>query len=490
MVSVHQDSHDKIQSAGKNLLLYIFSLLKTGEIHDLNNEAWIRPTEKLLESLQILLRIERQSISFVVHEGIAQINSHALWLDRGTLEQAQELEQYLARREAGGVIFSEKPHEDQLKIFFFEFARFQAPQDADNQLTALAHRLIECGISQLKLAPQPLRLDGIGQGVRGVSSLWHYAKATAGMENLLQRRPIDVKVARRTAQQIVDACAVEQDLLIGLVLGGTEWNSARSAVDCAILAAAMGRGLGLSAVQCSDLATAGILHTAGHAYPNPDPKNIEVDDAVSAFSLRQLVEGASYNDLLVNRVIAALEWREVLKSDSEREAPPKGPKPHPWSQMLALSRYYLDQVRGGEKGQNRSPVDVAMELLESPPTQIEPTLVALFLAVVGFLPVGTLVELNNGDVAVISDIEHLRGRTLYARRPAPVTVARKVFAERLRDKDGEPIGERQARIQLGTDGDEGEWVVQSVLAKDGWEDLIVRGLFRRPSTVLTQLGVR
>ena len=132
MVAIVQDSHDKIQSAGKNLLLYIFSMLKTGEIHDMNNEAWIRPTEKLLESLSALIRVERQSISFVVYEGIAQINSHALWLDRGTLEQAQELEQYLAKREAGGVIFSEKPSEEQLKTFFFEFARFRPPEKTAN----------------------------------------------------------------------------------------------------------------------------------------------------------------------------------------------------------------------------------------------------------------------------------------------------------------------------------------------------------------------
>ena len=157
-----------------------------------------------------------------------------------------------SRREAGGVIFAERPNEEQLKQFFFEFARFRPPEDAESQYQALHYRLIELGISQLKLAPQPLRLDGIGQGVRGVSALWNYSKATAGITDLLSRRPIEVKVARRTAQQLVDACAVEQDLLIGLALSGESWSSSRNAVDCAIFAAAVGRGLGLSAVQCSD----------------------------------------------------------------------------------------------------------------------------------------------------------------------------------------------------------------------------------------------
>ncbi|MBV70791.1 MAG: hypothetical protein CMH52_05525 [Myxococcales bacterium] len=485
-----RDSHDKVQSAGKNLLIYVFSLLKTGEIHDLNNEAWIRPIEKLTEALDALIRMERRSISFVVHEGIAQINSHALWLDRGTLEQAQELERYLARREAGGVIFAERPNEEQLKTFFFEFARHRPAEDAESQFQSLQYRLIELGISQLKLAPQPLRLEGVGQGVRGVSTLWNYSKATAGIDELLQRRPIEVRIARRTAQQLVDACATEQDLLVAMTLTGENWSSARNAVDCAILAAAFGRGLGLSAVQCSNLATAGILHSAGHAYPNPDPANISVDKAVASFALRQLVEGAAYNHLLVNRVSAAVEWRETLKDESALNQAPKSPSAHPWSQLLGLSRYYLQQVRRGEKGKARSPVAVGLELLTNPPPAMDSGIIKVFLAVVGLLPVGTLVELHNGDIAVVSDIEHLRGRNLYNQQPAPIALARKIFMERLRSSDGKAINERQARVELGGDGEFGEWSIASVLDPTGWDDLIVRGLFRRPSTIMTQLGVR
>jgi HD-GYP domain-containing protein (c-di-GMP phosphodiesterase class II) len=488
--AVTSENQDKVQSAGKNLLLYIFSMMKTGEIHDLNNEAWIRPSEKLIESLETIIRVERRSISFVVHEGIAQINSHALWLDRTTLEQAQELEQYLARREAGGIIFSERPEEEQLKKFFYQFARFRPEEGCEDQTAALMAALEADGVTQLKVAPQPLRLDGIGQGVRGVSALWYYSKGIAGIGDLLTRRPIEVKIARRTAQQLVDACAVEQDLLVGLALSGTKWSAERSAVDSAILVASVARGLGMSAIQCSDLATAAILHTVGHAYPNPDPDKISVDEAVATFALRQLVEGSTYTPLLAQRVVAAVEWRDALTSQSDDSSEPRGPEPNEWGQLLALSRHYLQQVRRGELGKGRSPVEVGLELLKSPPGQLQGAMANVFVACIGLLPVGTLVELNNGDVAVVSDVEHLRGRHLYSQRPAPITQPRKIFVERLRDSAGKVIPERQARVRLGDDGESGEWTVTSTLSPEGNEDLIVRGLIRRPSTVLTQLGVR
>ena len=94
------------------------------------------------------------------------------------------------------------------------------------------------------------------------------------MDQVLKRRPIEVKLSRRTAQQLVDACGVEQDLLIGLALSGKENSAARIAVDVAVLCASVGRALGLSILSVADLATAAILHSVGQAYPNPDPNQI------------------------------------------------------------------------------------------------------------------------------------------------------------------------------------------------------------------------
>ena len=179
----------------------------------------------------------------------------------------------------------------------------------------------------------------------------------------------------------------------------------------------------------------------------------------------------------------------LLQNHDEHQVAPRGPSPHPWSQLLALTRFYLTAVRRGEHGQGRSPVDVAIELLTEPPSQLDHGLIRIFLAVVGFLPVGTLVRLQNGDVAVVADVEHLRGRALYNQVPAPITKARRIFLERLRTEQGElivtqvagPAWRRWRRWRVGYRvGAQARWLGRSRHA----------GLFRRPSTILTQLGVR
>lgn len=480
-----EDTHDRIQAAGKNVLLYAFSLMKTGEVHELNNEAWLRPSEKLVEALEPLFKIERQSITFVVHEGVAQINSHALWLDRSTQDQAQELEQQLARREAGGFIFQKKPKDDDIRRFFFHFARYVPPEDATDQMAALVDKLKEDGIEDIQVAPRPLRLEGVGQGVRGVSALWHYSKAVAGLGDLLRRTPVEIKAARRVAQEMVDACATEQDLLFALPLLSATRDPAHAAVDAAVFAAGFGRGLGLSAIACADLATAALLARVGAAYPNPDPAVFTAAEATATLAVRQLDDGGRFTPLLARRVAVALEAR----LGADRRGPPyltEAPPPRPTSQLIALIDHYLDRVRAP----GASPLSLGLELIHDPPPHVDAALAQVFVAVVGLLPVSTVIELQNGDLAVVADVDHLRGRHLYRKSPAPVTAPRKIWLERMRDAKGKTIPERRARVQLGDEGEDGEWAVRRVLDAAPHRDLVTRALIRRPSTVVQQLGIR
>ena len=103
---------------------------------------------------------------------------------------------------------------------------------------------------------------------------------------------------------------MEQDLLIGLALSGKE-NSARIAVDVAVLCASVGRALGLSILSVADLATAAILHSVGQAYPNPDPNQIGPHQADPRLPFVSLLRGQLF-ETLVRRVIAAVEWRESV----------------------------------------------------------------------------------------------------------------------------------------------------------------------------------
>jgi HD-GYP domain-containing protein (c-di-GMP phosphodiesterase class II) len=484
--TAHLDVDARLQQSGKQILTYVFSLMKTGEIHDLNNDAWIRPVEKLLDSLDELLKIERQAINFVVYEGVAQVNSTALWLDASMAEQAEELEGWLARREAGGLIFTTKPQDEELRRFFYEFARYQAPQDAPSQLVAFQNAMIDKRVRRLKLAPQPVRLDSVGVGVRGVSSLWVYGKATAGMDAILQMVPVRVRSARRLAQEIVDASERELDFLIGLTqLGTARPTPGRAAVDRAILACAVGRAVGFEPTDVAELTLTGLLHGAGRAYRNPDPKIFTIGETTATLAIRGILEADHVSPELARRISTAISHG----LGASGKGPPYvagAPSLIVDAQIVAIAGAWLERVRGSTERAATSPLEAMSSLLRARPQEVDAEVLRVFAGAIGLLPVGTPVELQNGDRAVVGEVDHLRGRG----GSAPVANKRKVFVYRMFDAAGHEVPERKARVQLGVDDEEGRrWTVRRTLDPGKCRDMVVRAIIQKPTTLIAQLGI-
>ena len=479
------EQSEKIQAAGRNLLLYIYSMFKTGEIHDLNNDAWIRPCEKISDVLRELFKYEKRRVTFILYEGTAQVNAHALWLDKSTLETTQELEQFFAVREIGGVIFREVPKDDSLKEFFYQVARYRPTEGGDDQNKALTDLLVKRGVSALTIAPRPNRLDQVGTGVRGVKSIWTYSKSVAAFTEVYQRRPIEVRKARRLIQEIVDACTNEQDLMVGLAMIGGERTRERLAVDTAILCVAIGRGLGLTRKLCSDLAMAGLLSEIGGAYIGEREQNIEVDFATAELTFRQLAEGSSLTESFLNRIAVAVEWSESLRSETYRLA--GSPAQLPMSALVRTCRLFLDRIHG-LKGPPLTAV-AAVEARAELTTPSDKRACAILALTIGFLPVGSVVRMQNGDIGVVSEIEHIRGVRAFSSADLPLSKPKKIFVTRLIDAHNKRLTQRDTRVCLGDAAQTGEWTVQGVLSGLGFEQHILQGLFPNPGLVRKQLGV-
>ncbi len=484
---ISNEQSEKIQAAGRNLLLYIYAMFKTGEIHDLNNDAWLRPCEKISDVLRELFKYEKRRVTFILYEGTAQINAHALWLDKSSLETTQELEQFFAQREMGGIIFREVPKDDSLKEFFYQVARFSAADSESNHHKALTDLLVKRGVSSLTVAPRPNRLDQVGTGVRGVRSIWTYAKSVAAFAEIYNRKPVEIKQARRLVQEIVDTCSHEQDLLVALALAGGERNRERLSVDASILAVAVGRGLGLSRMLCGDLAMATLLSEIGGAYYSDREKNIDASFAVAGLTFRQLAEGSSLTNAFLNRIGVAVEWAQPLRTDAYQMS--GVPSSLPMSAIVRCCRMILNKVHGLD-GAPTTVLGALQEVQEAATASVDKRAVSLFALTIGFLPVGSLVKLQNDDLAVVAEIDHIRGVRSFNASDPPLAKPKKIFVKRLVNGAGKTISEREARICLGESASEGEWTVHGVVSGLGLEKHVLKGLFSNPEVVRTQLGVQ
>ena len=481
------EQREKVQSAGRNLLLYIYAMFKTGEIHDLNNDAWLRPSEKISDVLRELFKYEKRRVTFILYEGTAQINSHALWLDKSTLETTQELEQFFAQREIGGIVFREVPRADSLKEFFYEVSRFALSDSEQGPYKTLTDILVKRGISALTIAPRPNRLEQVGTGVRGVRSIWTYAKSVAAFSEIYNRKPVEVKQARRLVQEIVDACTQEQDLIVALALSGGDRTRERLSVDVAILCVAVGRGLGLSRTLCGDLAMTGLLSEIGGAYTNERETKVDASFVFAGLTFRQLAEGSSLTHAFLNRIGVAVEWADPTRDEAYQLE--GAPSSLPMSALIRCCRNILSKVHGLQ-GPPTTVLDALSQFRETATSSVDKRALSLFALTIGFLPVGSLVKLHNNDLAVVTEIDHIRSVRAFSAVDLPLVKAKKVYVRRLVTGEGKAISERQARVCLGESAPSGEWTVHSLLSNFGLEQYVLRGLFPNPGVVRSQLGVQ
>ena len=484
--NLSSEQGDKLQAVGKNLLLYVYSMMKTGEIHDLNNEAWLRPSEKLNDAIRELLKIERRRLTFLVYEGVAQVNNHALWLDKSTIETAQELERLFAQAEIGGIVFREVPKEDTLRVFFFELARYRPDPALVDGFESLRTLFIKKGVSAVSVTPRPNRIDEVGTGVRGVRALWTYGKSVAAFEEIASRTPIQTKEALSLAQQIIDSSASEQDLLVALALSGGQRSRTRLAVDSAILTTAVSRTLGLRRRECCDLVMTALMSFIGSSYQGENRTEVDIEFASSALTFRQLAEGANLTTQLLHRVMVGSEWNEELFANDSS----LGIKQTPLGTSILLRSVnaFLRRVHG--IGCNPElPLNVFMKLAQETSSKAEEVALKVVALSIGFLPVGTLIRLQNEDIAVISEIDYARGTGVYGAPDRPLTKVKRIYAMRLASKTGQPINERHARVLLGDIGDDGEWGTDAVLSSLDHSHLVISGVFGNPALVKRQMGL-
>ena len=462
-------------------------MIKTGEIHDLNNEAWIRPSEKINDVIRELFKYERRRLTFILHEGTAQLNAHALWLDKNTMETTEELERMFAQREIGGLIIRDVPKEDTLKEFFYELARFRAAEATEDPFQTLRDILVKRGVSTIACAPRPNRLDEVGTGIRGVRSLWTYGKAVAGFQEVMERQPVEVKSARRLAQEIVDACAHEQDVMLGMTVSGGTRTRHRLAVDTATICASIGRALGMSRQDCGDLATVGLLSQVGSAYVEERSTNVDINFALSALTFRQLAEGSTLTAQFLHRVGIAAEWADADRAEGYQVD--GSPKKLSQTVLIRAVRTFLSRVHGLSQPPE-TPLKSIVALLAEAPSVHDKRAVALLALTVGFLPVGSVVRLQNDDLAVVTEVDHIRGVRAFSAAEMPVGIARKTYVRRMLTANKHTIAERDSRVCLGEAAPDGEWAAKAMLSSLGLEELVLQAVFPNLPVVRTQVGIQ
>lgn len=213
-------------------------------------------------------------------------------------------------------------------------------------------------------------------------------------------------IAKRVVGQLIDAFNAEPSGLLGLVtvrpLPGSYTNRR---FDSALVAVGLTKTIGMSDRAAMEVGVAALVR------PTPEPWTPWwVRRALPPDEAAQVASGATN---ALERILAyesAGPMGLEMPSTYYGEARPK----HLVTRIAQLAEAYVDLLQPGEASSPFSPEMAIQLLLAQAGRLFDPELVGALVGMLGYWPPGTIVRLNSGDLAVVSNAPP-RGQDL--RRP-------------------------------------------------------------------------
>ena len=395
------------QRFGRGLVTNLFVLLKTAYVHQQNNTALHRPLANIQETVNALFRLTHNSVvTLRLAANAFFLNDTLIRLDRATYQNAEFLR----------IICSE------LRIETFEFYGGCQERAFRALMVAIVDAVrsdpptlgpVTRDLETIYLKPPPNLLAHKVQDRRQFA-LQSYALALMFTSQLLahwpQAKRAPLSGVKRTVQSLLDVLAEDTITLLGLTqLHAYRQHLAYHLVHVSIVSLIIGRHAGLSRPELIQLGMTALLHELGARElpesllecPTPLSTTAQAELAkLPLLSVRRLLALPGLGVEGMARIVAIFENRAHV------------PQAHTYhaqytadvrAQIVAVADAY-DHLTTSRLGHTAMPPDQALSvLLHNQEGKFATWAVRLLITAIGRYPIGTMVELDTGELGIVCD---------------------------------------------------------------------------------------
>ncbi|MEM8884062.1 MAG: HD domain-containing phosphohydrolase [Planctomycetota bacterium] len=218
-----------------------------------------------------------------------------------------------------------------------------------------------------------------------------------------------IRRARRAVHGLVDRFLEDESAVLALAqIRGYDQKLFHHSLNVCLFALALGQKLGLTRRQLGDLGMAALFHDIGKTVP----AEAGAPDRHPELGARLLLAEGTAHEGILKAAIVAYEHHAHLDGGGR---PRIDHEPHLFSRVVAIADCYeqLTTTRNYEEPPLTSAAALD-EMQSRAGSEFDALLLKAFAGVVGLFPVGSLVELESGDYAVVVDAP---GRDAPAEKP-------------------------------------------------------------------------
>lgn len=418
------EAEDRFDQLARNLTNNLFVLIRSAGMHDLNNEAMKRPFDAMTGTVNELVRTYNEEVSLQIVDGNFFVNKRLVKLDFSTFQNARYLKRIFDYLDINQFLITQEISEDDVRSFLQAFLRVVREDEGPIENYAL----------------NGLRLRKISQTTEGFEELRQEDDARAHILNLYAsgllmlrqftndlrkgRAPRHAKV-KRLCLELIDADPSVHNMLLALVhLETYKGNLFCHMLNTAVLAIVFGQRLGLTRKQLLDLGMAAFHHDLGWALMGTlESESQEEDDVALTMAginyirdhspremdelrvkvARSLVRLGGFNELIINRLIVAYECQ--IPEDAPAVGLYYGEIGASFMTHVVRMSSTYDELTSPRSNRPALLPDQAMKLILDDGGRTYDTFLAkLFATCLGMYPVGTLVELDTTEIAMVVNL--------------------------------------------------------------------------------------
>jgi HD-GYP domain-containing protein (c-di-GMP phosphodiesterase class II) len=399
---------------GNLLISHLHSSVKARKLYDSDNEGFQKQVNKLMDTFTSLFQTE-DYVSLEVY-------MHSLFFNRVKIKT--EFQNYmhtkfiieaLKRRDTEGIFFDHALTKEELGSFIhlltheeggaIIFEEFQKQLDLQNIKHITIHKF-----SAATKRSADERLMGIRRQAKRTFFESIYNLNGIMFKGRSEQR-ISARRVKRLVQSIADLIAEDESYLIGLTtMKHYDKFILNHSVNVCILAVALGQRVGLEKGALRELGLAALFHDLGKI---PHYSEIYSKDTLSSeeeaelvekhpqYGVEMLMEMKGLRELPVRAMKSILEHHVKYDMTGYPNLSPRGGLDL-FSRIIAIVDYFdVATTPQPSPPHPETPDRVLLDMIAKSGTDFDPDLVKLFIKVVGFFPIGSLVVLNSGELAVV-----------------------------------------------------------------------------------------
>lgn len=376
----------RVRDAGERLVRLLFGLIKLTEIHDLSNDAFVKPSEEFSSVMATVYDL-LGAVHIVTVEDQVFLNDIRIRFGRG---DSVQLSAALAPHQVGGLSFHKVPTAEEIRKMSGLFAAEPAEQAPR---AALIEEFTKSGLEFVDLmGVYRFRVSGESVVIEKDSAQVSQRAASLvdeAWDNLSADRTPNPLPLRRAVADILETS--DQAEVGGLVEDPSSNNKyGDHALQVTKLSLFIAKEVGLSEENIQDLGVSSMFHDMGYAArEGADPKNGEPGFAPpferhGAAGARMLLKQRGFNQAKIHRALTALEHHADYDQSSGR--------PALFARIVRIAEDFSNMT--SRRGAGFTPHEALARMAAGAGTRYDPTLMQAFVNLMGKYPPGTLLDVE------------------------------------------------------------------------------------------------